>query len=254
MRSRPWIRLASLALALSATAGCASRAPTLSPEARSAELLSATPPPAGRTCQVIATPADLPAADRLVEVDALAADLGDLRLEPRDAAGYVLLTMGYDRFGSNIRRTVIEHNVRKEVADSVQKLVFKHRRTADEGEDDWGVRLRIDLDGPPRFAVGRQEFCAPRPRDHAVALAMETTMGAGTRMRDGYRESTLWVRLWVAPSGTVTRAAVERGIVSGLSLEQRVFDYVRTLFFEPALADGHPVTGTISVPVRVLER
>jgi hypothetical protein len=256
MRSPAWIGPTLLGLVFAALTGCSMKpVNTLTPEARAAELLSARPAPLGRTCQILAYPAVLPRAEELVEREALLADLAAVA-PPEAVAPYVLLTMGYDRYGINIRRAVIEHNVGAALADSVQKLVFKHRRTTDEAEQEWGVRLRIDLVGDPRFEVGRQEVCAPRPRDSVLAQAITNaaTFGSGTRIRDGFRESTVWVRLQVSPSGSVTGAAVERGIVAGLALEQRIFDHVRALFFEPALQDGHPVSGSISIPVRVRER
>jgi hypothetical protein len=193
----------------------------------------------------------------LVDIGGLAAalpELPDLRPRQPDSAAYVLLSLSYDKFGSNIRRTVIEHNLRPAVADSIQKLVFVHRRRFAEADDEWGVRLRIGLEGPLHFEVGRQEYCAPRPRDTNLALAMETTYGSGTRFRDGYRESIVWMRLVINPQGSVAGASLERGVVAGIGTEQRILEYVRTLFFDAALADGHPVTGAVSVPVVVRER
>lgn len=257
---RPPSPLAALLLgaAVLGLPGCAPNPRLASaPEARSAELLSSRPAPVGRTCRVTGFPETLPAAEQLVDREALLADLAGLAPAPvsRDGTPYVLLSMGYDRFGINVRRAVIEHDVGAAVADSVQKLVFAHRRTLDEGDHDWGVRLRVSLvEGGGRLEVGRMEVCAPRPRDSLLAMAAESPFTGGTRVRGGYRESTVWVRLQVGPNGTVTGAAVERGIVAGMALEQRIFDHVRSLFFEPALQDGQPVSGTISIPVLVRER
>jgi hypothetical protein len=253
MRPHPWLRHASLGLLL--LAGACASAPRQAPEARSAELLSSNPPPPGRVCRVVQHPETLPAAELLVDVDALRADVREYMEAEELRSGHVLLSMGYDRFGSNIRRAVIEHSITATAADSIQKLVFTHRRTLEPSEGDWGVRMRIDLDDPPRFDVGRSERCAPRPRDTMLALAMETTMGgSATRYRNGFRESTIWVRLLVNPHGQVTNASVERGIVSGAMLEQRILDHVRSFFFEPALEDGQPASGYVSIPLVVRER
>ncbi|MBA4156945.1 MAG: hypothetical protein H0X65_05660 [Gemmatimonadetes bacterium] len=242
--------------ALLVLSACASAPQASTSEARRAELLSAQASQPGRSCYVVDTPEELPAADVLVDSAALVRDLATLPRTEQDSAGYVLLSMGYDRFGANIRRAVIEHDVSTAAADSVQKLVFNHRRAVEEGEaqGDWGVRLRIDLDGSPHLQVGRQERCAPRPRDSALAMAMQTTHGTGTRYRGGVRESTVWVRLFVSPQGTVTGAALERGFVQGAMMEQRILDYVRSIFFEPAREDGFPSSGTITIPLTVRQR
>jgi hypothetical protein len=253
MRSPSRPGLAPAILLLLVVAGCVS-VPRQSPEARAVELLSASPPPPGRTCQISPLPETLPSPEQLVEVDALRADLGAYLGERQIGPGFVLMSMGYDRFGSNIRRVVIEHDVGTAAADSIQRLVFKHRRTLDEAERDWGVRLRIGVDEAMRLEVGRSEVCAPRPRDAGLAMAMEQTMGAGTRFRGGIRESTIWVRLLVNPQGQVMGATVERGIVGGALMEQRIIDHVRSFFFEPALNDGDPVSGYVSIPLVVRER
>jgi hypothetical protein len=254
MKLHTLIALAPAGLLALGLGGCAAPRAAQSPEARSAELLSHSSAPARRHCRIVETPAQVPDPAMLVDVEGLAADLAALPLQHTDSVRYALLSMGYDRFGANIRRDLIEHTLPVAVADSVQKLVFKHRRPVDESDGDWGVRLRLTFDEPLRLETGRQEFCAPRPRDSALALAMETTVGSGTRLRNGLRERTVWVRLFVDSRGTVTNATIERGIVPNSNLEWRIFEHVRTYFFEPALADGRPVTGTVSIPVVVRER
>lgn len=253
MRSTLLPSFVPLGAALLVLSACAST-PTPTSDAPREELLSAQVSQLGRSCHVADTPEELPPADALVDSAALVRDLATLPRTERDSTGYVLLSMGYDRFGANIRRAVIEHNISALAADSLQKLVFKHRRTAEEGEDDWGVRLRVDLDGAPHLRVGRQERCAPRPRDSALAMAIQNTHGTGTRYRGGVRERTVWVRLFVSPQGTVTGAVLERGVVQGARMEQRILDYVRTLFFDPAREDGFPSSGTISIPLVVRQR
>jgi hypothetical protein len=246
---------APLAVLVLLGSGCAS-APRLSPEQRAAELLTSRPPPAGRLCVISPTPAALPQAGELVDVEALRADLnGVVEPDPRGQR-YALFSMGYDRFGSNIRRALIEHNLGASVADSVQALVFKHRRSVEEAEEDWGLRMRIAFAEEPTFAVGRQELCEPRPRDNSVgqAILTESTFGTTTRVRNGRREHRLWVRLLVGPQGTVKGAKIERGIVTSSHLEYQIYNHVRSLFFEPATADGIPVDGSISIPVFVLAR
>lgn len=252
MRMRFQFLAAPLAALIALSAGCAS-SPRLSTEQRSAELLTSRPPPAGRTCAVSPTPAQLPSAAELVDVDGLAADLAGLVPAQDGAQRYALFSMGFDRFGSNIRRAVIEHNLAASVADSVQALVFKHRGTVEEADADWGVRLRIGFGEELEFEVGRQELCEPRPRDSALVYAIQTqsTFGPRTRVRNGRRESRIWVRLLVAPQGTVTGATIERGIVSSSALEYQISAYARSLFFEPATADGIPVSGSISIPLMV---
>jgi hypothetical protein len=253
MRPSPALLLAAFGLVLG-SAGCSARSTQMTPEVRGAELLSSRPPPAGRACRVQAGPAELPRADQLVDIAALSADIAEIRPENGTEEPYVLFSMAYDKFGSNIRRAVIEHNISPTVADSIQKLVFKHRQTMEPSDGEWGVRMRVALSDPLAITLGRQEYCSPRPRDSQLALAMETMHGASTRTRDGYRESTIWVRLIVSPQGSVMGATVERGVLTSTNLEQRIFDYTRSLFFDPALEDGHPVSGTVSIPLVVRQR
>gem|GEM_PF-5712097 len=161
-------------LCLLLAAACAP-AHTVTPAERASALLSAQPPPPGRVCRIDPTPVTLPPVDLLIDAGALAADLGALPRKAREADGYAIVSLGYDPFGSNIRRVLIEHDLPGEIADSIQKLVLQHRRTVDRTEREWGVRLRIDMSETARFSVGRQERCAPRPRDSLIRSSARTS-------------------------------------------------------------------------------
>jgi hypothetical protein len=246
------IRLGWVGL-LAATTGCATTRPSYDAAAREA-LLSERAPPSGRACRISTIPATLPEPSDLVEEQELTAAIRDLLGDRQRDDDYVLFSMAYDRFGSNIRREVIEHNVPDAVADSVQKLVFALRKSLPEAEVGWGVRLRIDTAEPVTLRVGRQELCDPVPRDASLAYAIQQAHGPSRRVRGSVRETRLWIRLTVGPRGTVVGAQVERGAVGSTILVQQVLEYVRTFFFHPALEDGFPTTGTISVPITVRDR
>jgi hypothetical protein len=245
-------RVAVVGLTVAVLSGCASG--RARPEAFDrAELLSERTSPLGRSCRVAEFPATLPTTAELVDEAALVAETRELVGDRPSREGYVLFSMAYDRFGSNIRRTVIEHDISSSVADSIQKLVFAHRETLDEAPRDWGLRLRMEIGDSIRFRVGRQELCDPAPRDANLAYAMQHTYGSGFRMRGRVRENLVWMRLTVGPRGTVTSAEVERGTVGNTVLLQSLLEYVRSFFFYPALEDGMPTTGTISVPITIRE-
>jgi hypothetical protein len=235
------LRLPGAALLLASLAGCALPPPPSDPA-----LLSQTPA-RGPGCRAVQLPEELPTPGALVDTAALDAAIGELRRDAPVEPGYVLLSMGYAPDGTNIRRAVIEHTLRPAVADSLQKLVFAHRGTLPPREAEWGVRLRIDLDGAPRYRVGRREVCLPRVRTLAF--------GEGG-IQDRYAPGTLegqavWIRVRLDALGRVTDARVERGLVRRGPQEALLLNYVRSLTFEPAREDGRPVPAELSVPVRV---
>lgn len=243
------IRHASAALLLLLVAACAS---VHRPHAaRDPSLLSTQPAPFGRTCHVLQEPAELPPAAALVDSVALRAAVRALRADQDAAGGYALLSLSYDRFGSNVRRTVIEHDLPRTTADSLQKLVFAHRRTLEPTETEWGVRLRLELGDEVRMRVGRQEYCEARPRDRTLHSPYDAM--SARYQGPGARDETVWIRVYLDPVGHVSGIRVERGMVS-TALEHQLLNYVRALSFEPALADGMPVSGSTLVPVFVRRR
>jgi hypothetical protein len=241
MHDRPSLRLPGAALLLLALAGCAPPSPPPDPS-----LLSGTPARV-RGCHLAAIPEELPPAAALVDTAALDAGIADLRDDTPVGPGYVLLSLGYAPDGVNVVRTVIEHTLRPGVADSLQKLVFAHRRALPARETEWGVRLRIDLDGPPRYRVGRRQLCLPRVR----ALGFDDDGIQNRYGSPGAGHHTVWVRVRLDALGRVTAAQVERGFIGRGPQEILLLNYVRTLSFEPAREDGRPVPSEISVPVRM---
>jgi len=242
-------RNASHCLALGALVMAASCTPLRSAAAPEREaLLSDRGTALDRQCEVSPLPARLPAAAVLVDSAALSRDVVSARRD--QDRGYVLLSLAYDTTGLNIRRAVIEHNVRPLLADSIQQLVFEHRRELDEDEA-LGVRLRIDVGEEVAMRVGRQELCPPVPLDPALETALVHFRSTGTRYRGGQRERTVWVRTYVSAYGTVTASRVERGGLGGVDFERSIFDFVRRYSFRPATIDGMPVAGEILVPVRI---
>jgi hypothetical protein len=224
------------------------------------DLLSDTPRrPLSQACRVSGHPEALPSADALVDSAALTAAAAELWRASGGAAGYVLLGLRYDREGVNVRRDVIEQRGAEALADTLQQLAFAHRRRAEPADGEWSVRLRVDLGEAPRLRVGRTEICAPRLRgggDGGWTSAMGGGWGdvrdafAPTAMAELYDPSTIWVRVALDARGNVTEARLERS-VGRRTHEMRVLNYVRTISFVPAMEDGYPVPGQLSMPLRL---
>lgn len=225
-----------------------------------AELLSDAPPrPLDRACRVSAEPRALPAADALVDSAALVAAAAEAWRAAGRPAGHVLLGMRYAQDGTNVRRDVIEHRVGDALADTLQKLAFAHRRTAEPAGDEWSVRLRLDLGEAPVLRVGRTEVCSPQPRN-ASETGFGNGMGAtwgdvrnafGTpSAADAYAPNTVWVRVALDSRGNVTDVRVERSL-SRVGWESRLLNYVRSISFIPAMEDGYPVPAQLSLPLRM---
>lgn len=249
---RPLVLLA----ALLACAACSTY--TGAPPGR-ASLLSDGPAPLGRPCRASPFPERLPAAALLVDSAALTAAAADVWRQAGRPAGHALLAMGFDEEGLNVRRDLIEHRLPPALADTLQKLVFAHRRSVDPSERGWGVRLRMDLGGEqPVLRVGRREVCEARPRDAAVTAygafggatfgdVRERTAAPGVLPANG---GTVWVRVALDAGGNVTEARLERTISRG-AWENRVLSYVRAISFLPATEDGRPVPAQLMFPLRL---
>lgn len=247
VRRSPAARLSVLCLVVVASCACAARP---SGADRSAELLSSVPPRAAG-CAAEGVPNRLPSVAAILDSASLAANLSELQRGEPLAAGYVLLTLGFDREGHGTRRDLIEHDVSPLLADSIQKLVFAARQRVRESEEEWGVRLRIDLGEQPALRVGRREFCPPLPRDSRLDAAMQTVNPARARFRRGVRERTVLVRAEVNESGFVTSARILRSELSGSAIEREIAQYLRRFLFNPATVDGIPTVGWVELPVRV---
>ena len=225
------------------------------------ELLSDTPRrPLSQACRVSGYPATLPSADALVDSAALTAAAAELWRASGMPAGYVLLGLRYDREGVNVRRDVIEQRGADALADTLQQLAFAHRRRAEPADGEWSVRLRLDLGEAPRLRVGRTEICAPRLRSGGDG-GWTGAVGGGawgdvrdatapTAMAELYDPSTIWVRVALDSRGNVTEARLERSL-GRRTHEMRVLNYVRTISFVPAMEDGYPVPGQLSMPLRL---
>lgn len=222
-------------------------------------LLTESPAPLNRPCRPSAFPARLPPAALLVDSAALTADAVRLWRQAGSPPGHALFAIGYDEDGLNVRRDLLEHRLPQPLADTLQKMVFAHRRNVEPSERGWGVRLRMDLGGEqPVLRVGRRELCAAQPRDAAVAgygMFGGATFGD---VRDRTAASlllpntggTVWVRVVLDAGGNVVEARLERTLARG-SFENRVLSYVRAISFVPATEDGWPVPAQLTFPLRL---
>ncbi|HST59524.1 MAG TPA: hypothetical protein VLK84_12560, partial [Longimicrobium sp.] len=190
---------------------------------------------------------------------AFAAAVADAWRAAGSPAGHVLLALRYDAEGVNVRRDVIEHRVTDALAEALQRLAFAHRRRGDAAASEWSVRLRVDLGEAPRVRVGRTEVCSARVRTAqetgwgspvATAWGDARSAWAPPSVAEMAGPSTVWVRVAVDSRGNVTDARVERGIAR-IGSENRVLNYVRSIAFIPAMEDGYPVPGQLSMPLRM---
>jgi TonB family protein len=248
-------------LPMAALLACAACSPATSGAASSrASLLSDAPASLDRPCRPSALPAELPSAAALVDSAALGADAAEVWRQAGSPRGHVLLAMAYDEEGLNVRRDLIEHRLPQPLADTLQKLVFAHRRAVDASPRGWGVRLRMDLGGEqPVLRVGRREVCPAQARDPAVAGygtfggtpfgdVRERSPAAGVLPTGG--NGTVWVRVALDARGHVTEARLER-TVGRAAWENRVLSYVRGISFVPATEDGWPVPAQLMFPLRL---
>jgi hypothetical protein len=239
-----------MVLAVLVTAsGCAGLRST---EPDNAALLSELGFDDARTCSVVTDPAVLPAANTVVDAEMLrrqlAAHSASLAQQPR---GHVLLALGYDSTGRNIRRDVIEFATPATVADTVRQAVFRTVREVAADDLPWSLRLRVDFVSPDSTAlrIGRSEFCAPSPLNPGLESDIHTLRSAGIRYRRGTLERVIMVRLSVTPTGTVSGSEIVRGPPMTTDQQRRVADHVRRFSFRPATIDGTPVSGSIDIPV-----
>jgi len=197
-------------------------------------------------------PADsLPAPAELLDVARLDALLAPLRPAEPDSPRVVLLSLSYEEDGTNVRRDVVQHSVEPPQADTVQELVFAALRTMPERDTAWGARLRIDLSRAGGYAVEPRVYCPPRARNRQLQEEMRQYLSSGVRYRRGRRERTLLVEVDVAPAGYASDARIVRGGGQGSTLERSVRDFVRAFTFDPAVLDGVPVPGRLTIAVRI---
>lgn len=232
------MRAPAAVLALAASlAGCA----TLTPGSRAhADLLSEAEPSRGYACRVARAPGELPPAEALVDAAALQRDAAEAWAAAGKPAGHVLFSLRFDRDGQNVRRAVLEHSVGDELADSLQKLVFAHRREVDPARREWGVRLRMDLADEPKLAVGRWQVCDAQPTDRRSLAGLTTNFDVRDRGNVALADSRVFVRLRVDDRGVVTDAQMETAAIR-VTGEWRLLSYLRSVRFVPASEDGYPV-------------
>lgn len=204
-------------------------------------------------CSLEDYPEELPGPELLVDTASLGSGLREL-VESDSISRYVVLTMRYGADGLNMRREIIEHTLNTEAADSVQELVFAHRRGLPPAEREWGARLRIDLDDDITYHVNRSEYCSPRPRNPDLEADMRAFLGTGPSFAGGVRSTVVLLRITVHPGGYVTDVRLLRGGVPGSPLEQNLATYIRQFSFYPATIDGTPTLGELDVPVRIATR
>lgn len=246
-----WRNSASLAVAaaaLAAVAGCAHVAPGSSP-------LGEEPMASNARCSAARQPGQLPQPEELVDAG-FRAEAGRLWAAAGRPAGHVLFSIRHDPDGVQVRRAVIQSTVPEALADSLQALVFAHRRQTAAARSEWGVRLRVELGETVALAVGRRMECAPRPRED-LRMARDPFDIREGRLSANAVSATdpaqVWVRVRLDANGRVTDATLERGVRRGM-WEQRLLSYVRTMAFYPAQEDGFPVPGELTFRMRALNQ
>jgi len=251
MRMIHWRRSASLsvaAAALVAAAGCAHIPPGSSP-------LDEEPMASNARCSAARQPEQLPQPEGLVDAD-FRAEAGRLWAAAGRPAGHVVFSIRHDPEGVQVRRAVIESTVPDALADSLQALVFAHRKQAAAARSEWGVRLRVDLGETVALAVGRRMECAPRPRGD-LRMAQDPfdirERGLSATTLSATDPALVWVHVRLDASGRVTDAVLARGVRRGM-WEQRLLSFVRTMAFYPAVEDGFPVPGELTFRMRAVNQ
>ncbi|HET7464564.1 MAG TPA: TonB family protein [Longimicrobium sp.] len=248
MRRLPLVALAFLAAQACATAG----PPVTRDDSPSAVGSEAT---RGRSCRTAASPAQLPAAGQLVDDAAFRSAAARLWTAAGRPDGHLTFSIRHSPDGMQVRRALIDSNVAPALADTLQRLLFAYRREMPPAPHEWGVRLRVDLGEAVGLRVARGQTCTPSPRDWEYRAAgnrfdvrERSAVSVGNALVTD--PAVAWVHVWVDERGTVTDARVERG-PGGRQADQRLLYYVRTLAFVPATADGYPVPGELTLPVRL---
>lgn len=248
MRCLPLMVPALLAAQACATSGTAA-ARDDSPSAVGAEATR------GRTCRAAASPAQLPAPGQLVDEAAFRAAAARLWTRAGKPDGGLTFSIRHSPDGMQVRRALIGGDVAPALADTLQRLLFAYRRQTPPAPREWGVRLRVDLGERVELRVARGETCTPTPREWAYRAVgdrfdVRERSAAGVGNVLATDPAVTWVHVWVDERGAVTDARVERG-PGGRYSDQRLLNYVRTLAFVPATADGYPVPGELTLPVRL---
>lgn len=236
---REWL-LAALLLA--AVAGCATE--------RAAASAGGDVRGLRRGCEPAELPVVLPSAADLVDSLALAKDLRALQLARDTVRGEALLSMAYDNSGLNVRRTLVRHTLPRAVADSLQQLVFAHRKMVAPGQE-WGAQLQVGLGNEIRIAVKRQTICPPQlrrtrstPTPNVIELPRRSHAVQGPRR-------TVRVRVLVDENGRVQRAKLVGGVMDSRE-EAQLLSSLYALTFEPGLEDGVPTPAWTTVTIRGL--
>lgn len=112
-----------------------------------------------------------------------------------------------------------------------------------------GQEPRPRLVEPPRPPPAPEPSPPPRPvaADMPVPVSTPTPRYPPTALRRG-ESGTVLVRVEVGPDGMPTAVEVERSSRSR-ALDRAAVDAVRRWRFRPAMADGHPVAGSVVVPI-----
>ena len=230
-RLRP-ARLLAAALVLAAL-------PTSAHAQRRSVLLSDSPAPAGRRCEVAKRPRALPALSAVVDSaglqQALAADS-----TLRGAAGSVLLSMRFDAAGALGWVRPIEGDLPEGAQAAVQQIVQRFVRGGARQDEPWSVRLRVQAGAAPELRLGRSEIC---PVDHgpgASARATEQVTGQDIAEMNRATESRIQVR--VSPQGQVADVRVLQSSGSRI-LDDMAVRSARESRFLPELVDGIAVEG-----------
>ena len=230
---RPPLRGLAVALVLAALPMAPAHA-----QRRSA-LLSDSPPPAGRRCEVAKRPRALPALAAVVDsaglLQALAADSA-----LKGAAGSVLLSLRFEPAGALAWARPIEGDLPAGAQARVQGIVQRFLRSAGRQDEPWSVRLRVQVGTAPELRLGRSEICPVQHAPGAVQTMAERLTGQDIAEMNRAGESRIQVR--VSPGGQVMDIRVVQSSGSRI-MDDMMVRSSRESRFLPELVDGIPVEG-----------
>lgn len=205
--------------------------------ATSSASLTSWEPAVGQSCGSSPNPEELPAATELLDVDALASELGG------GAGGYAVFDVRRDTTGTWHRVRLMEADAPDSLTSRIDETVRAHLLAGTREEV--AVELRVDLEDPPRVRTGPHWDCAPALRNAGVVMQSLQTLGSDLGITGS---ATIWV--FVREDGTPGEMELRSSSLDA-ALDATILEVARRARFYPALAALEPVEVWASIPFNV---
>ena len=222
---------------------------------RSAVLLSAAPPPQGRSRGAASSPEALPPARTLVDSESV---MRSLRAAPDEPTGTLLVSLRFDDQGRVLWARVLEGSLDRDRQQAIASLVA-HSVRPQAAAPSWSVRLRVKADAAPELKVGRSELCLAAARPGPTIgihrqIVVSRTAGSREDAAVPPPSSLLLPRvprfqLHVDAAGKVLEARLQEGSGDD-DVDTQFAQQIQKLEFQPTLLDGQPVSAWVPWPAR----